>query len=168
MKPLISVIFINNDLEYKKSLLDQDQRVEKIGLSSNGFIKEIYLMNYGIRMASGEYVCCILEGDVLPNNFFDEVMLGVGSRRDVVLFSSTNSNGLTKKYTSIPTRRNFSEDNLVLGVQYFHPVKRRLIKHVMFVEERDRDYLEFYSKQIGNVVFSEYQLRNLAIKSDSV
>lgn len=168
MRPILSMVFINNESEYKKSLLDENDLVEKTLLSSNGFIKEIDLMNYGVRISSGEYVCCILSGDKLPNDFFEHIISAAGSRRDAILFPSVNKVGVIKKFTTINRKWSFTGDNFVLGVQYFHPVKRRLIKHVMFTDEYGRDYLSFYSKQMSNVIFSEFQIKNITIKSDSV
>lgn len=167
MKPVLSIIFIENQQQYNIALLEDNPLVELISLSSNS-LEDISLMNYGIRMATGEYLCLVLEGDKLSSDFIENVINACGGRRDAIVFESINSDGVTTKYTSMAKKFNFAADGDTQPIQYFHPVKRRLIKNVMFVKQVNRDHMAFYSKELTKLVFSEVQIKKKLITSDRV
>lgn len=168
MKPVLSVLFIDNDTEYKKLLSEEELTVELISISSTESISTEDKMNYAIAMSKGEYVCCVLKDDILLAGFLDEVMMGIGSKRDAILFGSFDSGGESRQYSTITRRYNLEGDGLVMPMQYFHPVKRRILRHIMFVPEEDRNTYKFYSKKISQNVFSEYNIKKELIRHDPV
>lgn len=168
MKPSLSILFIDNEKEHNKALLYRQPQVELISLSTTESISLEDKMNYAIAMSKGEYVCCVLEGDILLVDFIDEVMRAIGSKREAILFNSIDKDGEVRHYTTITQRYNLEGDGLVMPMQYFHPVKRRILRNIMFVESNGRDTFRFYSKKISQNVFSEFNIKKELIRHDPI
>jgi hypothetical protein len=169
LKPLLSLIFIDNHSEYDKAVKEAPNTVECIAISSVNHMKEIDKLNYAIRMVSGKYVSILRKGDVLINDFINEVLTKVGERRDVILFDTVDRDGIITSYTtSVRTGIRLKTDRVSL-IQYFHPIAKGLLNHVFFNDiDRDRDIFAFYSKKINAITFDYSHTKKVLLRHDTV
>ena len=168
MKPFLSILFVNNDREYRKALMESNELVELISLNANEHLTEEEILNNLVSMAHGDYVSIIRSCDTLINGFTESILSALGSRRDCIIFQSVDGNGHITKYTSITKKYNLSPDNPIKHIQYFHAIKRRLIKGVMFYTYKDQDLFEFFSRRMANTVFSEKNINEVLIQHDNI
>jgi hypothetical protein len=91
------------------------------------------------------------------------------SRSDAIVFDSMDSNGVTRSYTAAVSTGALDKARFMHPIQYFHPVKKRIVKSVMFNDiDENRDIFAFYSKKITNSVFGESVIHDTLIKHDIV
>jgi len=169
LKPFLSLLFIDHHDEYERVIKEVPPEVECISLASVNFIKDVDKLNYAIRMANGKYVCLFRSGDVLINDFVNEVLKHTGTKKDVILFESVDSNGIITTYTtSLRTGNYLNTENISL-IQYFHPVLRTLVNNVMFNDiDKNRDIYAMYSKKVNSLIFNYANTKKILLKHDTV
>lgn len=167
MESLLTLVFIGGHRQLELMKDEIPPEVEYILLDSNK-ITDLNKINYCISMANGMYISILKPDDIMLSDFIPEVINGIGSNRDVVLFDTIDTEGVIYSYTSLPKRYNLTSEEPVLPLQYFHAVKRRIVLNTRFYEDKDRDPYGFYSKKVTNMSFNEYNIRKPILKHDNI
>lgn len=167
MESLLTLVFVGVHRQFELMKDEIPPEVEYILLDSNK-ISDLNKINYCISMANGMYISILKPNDIMLTDFIPEVLNGIGSKRDVILFDTVDTDGNTCSYTSLPKRYNLHAEEPVLPLQYFHVAKRRIVLNTRFYESKDRDPYAFYSKKVTNIAFNEYNIRKPILKHDNI
>jgi len=168
MRKFLTILFPNNVegyVDFKNRF--KDDLVELLCVANEDW-NDFYILNNIIRNAKGKYVCVITKNEKVLDNFLDEVMNAIGADKDVIVYNTVDSKGDVTKYTSlIKGFKNFEkQENDIMGLQYFHIVKKRIANMVIFRDDHPLGAYGFYSKKVQSLCFTESLIRKELIMRD--